>query len=248
MCSNINESKFGTKVFVQKEEQDGVNKEKPCNDDETTDDETDDEGGANIPALSAGTISNQASAAGPSFSEESGYTVKILKKNGRIILHSLSIRANRKNESSVIVQIGQAAFKITRVPLEFCLSRFGPDQEKDLERIGPRIGANITTTFNGKTITCLVSPHKPTTVLDIPTVSSDFIRALEARVNAEDPLPEAKDYECPPIEVNKVHAGGKRDLETHEVVPEKCIRMILCITMIYFMQKHEILSMKKWRM
>jgi hypothetical protein len=220
MASNINESKFGTKIFVQKEEQDDVNKEEPCNDD-TTDDETDDEGGANIPALSAGTISNQTSAAGLSFSEESGYTVKILKKNGRIVLPSLSIRANKKNESSVIVQIGQAAFKITRVPLEFCLSRLTSEQEKDLERIGPRIGANVTTTFNNETITCLVSPHKPTTELDIPTVSVDFIRALEARLNAEDPLPKAEDYECPPAEVIKVHAGGKHDLETQEVVPEK---------------------------
>jgi len=196
-------SKFGTKVHIEKENKDSVVNNKVSNED-TTDDETDDEGaGISAPA------SSQMSAAVSIHLQNADCTTKTVVKNNRIILSSLSIRANQKSDRCVIVEVGNAYFKITRIPLEFCLSRLTSKQKKELEGEGSRIGANITTTFDNDTITYLVAPDKSTTAksisawaLNVPTVTVDFISALVARTNSEDPLPNPGDYESPPAELN----------------------------------------------
>ena len=47
--------------------------------------------------------------------------------------------------------------------MQFCLSRLDSKQKKECEECGPRVGADITTTFDCDNIKYLVSPDKSTT-------------------------------------------------------------------------------------
>jgi len=131
-------------------------------------------------------------------------TTKILEKNGSIILTSLSLRQGKKRDGSVSIQVGNALFKVTRVPLEFCLSRLEAKDKKHVEALGPLVGANVTVAFDPDTITYIVSPDKLVTskslsawALNVPNVTDGYIRALAERSNATDPLPNVDDYDPP---------------------------------------------------
>eukprot|EP01083_Nonionella_stella_P205103 747214_1 len=145
-------------------------------DDETTDDETDDEGGggmSNMPSqsLSLGMMSGSLPTL-PAFCQEENVVLvpTPVEKKGSIILSSLSLKEIKEEDRNVntdskyaIVRCGNAIFKITRIPMEFCTSRLPPKDKKEIEAIAPYIGASVATAFHCSTITHLVSIDKSST-------------------------------------------------------------------------------------
>ena len=200
MIPFLHSSKFGTKVSYDKETNDGDEKT-PVNNDSETDDETDDEG-AGASAL----VPSQFSAT-PLLGQNPNQITKVLDKNGSIVLSTLSLRKDKARNGSVVIQVGTALFRVTRVSLEFCLSRLQAKEKKEMEELGREIGVSVTTTFDCDTITYLVSPDMSSTAksisawaLDVPTVTVEFLRAFAKRTKIEDPLPKYQDYEAPASE------------------------------------------------
>lgn len=196
----LHSSKFGTKVSFDKETNEGDEKT-PVNNDSETDDATDDEG-----AGASGLASSQFSAA-PLLRQHPNQITKIVDRNGSIVLSTLSLRKDKERNGSAVIQVGTALFKVTRVPLEFCLSRLQAKEKKEMENLGREIGGSVTTTFDCDTITYLVSPDKSSTAksmsawaLDVPTVTVEFLRAFAKRSKLDDPLPKYQDYEAPASE------------------------------------------------
>ena len=220
MClipSFLYSSKFGTKASFEKEVKE--DRETPSNNDSETDDETDDEGGDGISAPSSSQF-----AGAPLRSQNRDQIIKILEKNGSIVLSALSVR-----NGSAAVQIGNALFKVTRVPLELCLSRIQAKEKKEVDELGRKIGANVTTNFDCNTITYLVSPDQASTAksisawaIDVPTVTVDFLRAFATRTKLDDPLPKYEDYEAPrndsKIENNLTPSKRRRILGSYKVL------------------------------
>jgi hypothetical protein len=149
-----------------------------------TDDETDDE------QQPTATASSQLSAV-PILFPNSNLVTKTVEKNGSIVIQSLTLRdGSHVKDNYALVQVGNALFKITRIRLEFCLSRLQPKEKKELEELGGKIGANVTSNFDCDCVTHLVSPDKSSTAksisawaLNIPTVTSDFVRSDAIRKN-----------------------------------------------------------------
>lgn len=213
-------SKFGTRLSMEKDSSYPMDTRNANNSD--TDDETDDE-------RPTSTTSSQLSAV-PIHFPNSSLVTKTLEKNGSVVIESLTLREGSQiKDNYALVQVGNALFKVTRIRLEFCLSRLQPKEKKELEGLGEIIGANITSTFDCDSITHLVSPDKSSTAksisawaLNIPTVTSDFIRAHANRKNMKDPLPQVTEYEAPPglsrIENDATPLKRRKLLEGYKVL------------------------------
>jgi hypothetical protein len=87
----------------------------------------------------------------------------------------------------------------------------------------------VTSNFDCDCVTHLVSPDKSSTAksisawaLNIPTVTSDFVRAHANRKNIKDPLPQVLDYEAPPglsrIENDAMPSKRRKLLEGYKVL------------------------------
>ena len=123
-------------------------------------------------------------------SEHSSHIIRPLEKNGSILLTPLSLRRNDRSHSnehsSVTIQCGNALFRITRIPLQFCLSRIQSKEKKELETtLCPLIGATITSALDCDAMTHLITPDRISTaksisawILDVPTVTMEYVRAL----------------------------------------------------------------------
>ena len=205
---NSQYSKFGTKAFIEREEEKSRKGSPKC--DSETDDETDDEG-----AVAASVAaSSQISAVAQHHLQDNNYTIREIEKNKSIILSTLSLPKRTGVESretappsSVLVQVGVAMFKITRIPLDFCCSRLSTKEKRELEDLAPSIGATITSTFQWDTITHLISPDQSSTAkfisawsLNVPTVTGDFMRAIAERDGMGAAFPDVQKYEAPPAE------------------------------------------------
>lgn len=123
------------------------------------------------------------------------------------MLSTLSLRKDKARNGSVVIQVGTALFRVTRVHLEFCLSRLQAKEKKEMEELGREIGVSVKTTFDCDTITYLVSPDKSSTAksisawaLNVPTITVEFLRAFAKRSTIEVPLPKYQDYEAPASE------------------------------------------------
>ncbi len=218
-------------MHIEKEKQDGSNNKNTDKNDETTDDETDDEGA--VISASAPPCSSQASSVISMHLKNSDCITKHIDKNKSLLLPSLSVREGHKSDATVTVQIGNAFFKITRVPLEFCLSRLPTKEKKELQAMGPRIGARVTTVFDHESIKYLVCPDKASTAkfisawaLNVPAVTADFIHAFVNRTNAQDPLPKFQEYESPETELKF----------ENDAVPEKRGRILGGYKVLSFME------------
>eukprot|EP00554_Chaetoceros_debilis_P010946 CAMPEP_0194108162 /NCGR_PEP_ID=MMETSP0150-20130528/7912_1 /TAXON_ID=122233 /ORGANISM="Chaetoceros debilis, Strain MM31A-1" /LENGTH=932 /DNA_ID=CAMNT_0038796793 /DNA_START=106 /DNA_END=2904 /DNA_ORIENTATION=- len=222
-----NGSKFGTLAFMPKEKKETKlnNNDGDDSDDETTDDETDDEGGggmSNVPSqsLSLGMMSGSLPTL-PAFCQEENVVLvpTPVEKKGSIILSSLSLKEikeedekkgnSNSNSKYAIVRCGNAIFKITRIPMEFCTSRLPPKDKKEIETTAPSIGASVATAFHCSTITHLISIDKSSTAkwisawaCNVPLVTVEYIRAWKNRTQGTDDLPLVTEYEPSPASKN----------------------------------------------
>ncbi len=228
-------SKFGTKVYMEKQTTSKSNLSDDDDNDSTTDDETDDEGGAgggNTSQFSRGANSQSGGSAGGGgvgiLLQGPNQIVKPLEKNGSIILAPLSLHPHEESSSSlssspspplsVTVQCGNAYFKITRIPLEFCTSRIQAKEKKEIESLLPTIGATLSSTFECNTITHLITPDRISTAksisawaLNVPIVTSDYVKALAERTDAKDVLPQG----CEEEYASPGEMGMDEELETN---------------------------------
>ena len=76
------------------------------------------------------------------------FFLKPLEKGKGMVIPALSIREDKVRNATVRIVVGSTIFKITRMSMQFCLSRLDSKQKKECEECGPRVGADITTTFD----------------------------------------------------------------------------------------------------
>jgi len=160
---------------------------------------------------------------------------KTLEKHNSIVLPALSIphcNGNGNNNGNgngneekadtnqaqkqdilltTIIQCGNAQFRITRIPLFFCLSRTTTSEKKKIAAVSSSIGAYITPSFliNDSSMTTtptpstthLIAPDRTSTAkmicawtLSIPVVTSKFVLDFSERKEANSPLPNVDDY------------------------------------------------------
>jgi hypothetical protein len=145
---------------------------------------------------------------------------KAVEKNKSIMLPSLSILNDDEDEEldenhlSVIVHCGNVKFRVTRVPLNFCISRTSQAEKKQMLTLALKAGFRITS-FVHRSSTHLITSDKTATAktisayaLSIPIVTAQYVMALSERKQAASPLPRESDF----------HSEG--DLE--DSVPDDC--------------------------
>ena len=137
-------SKFGTGVIFEKDANDTANKTSKGDDSETDDgDETDDD--ERVPAVGS---SQMSAAASVHLQNPDQFFLKPLEKGKGMVIPALSIREDKVRNATVRIVVGSTIFKITRMSMQFCLSRLDSKQKKEWEECGPRVGADITTAFD----------------------------------------------------------------------------------------------------
>ena len=207
-------SKFGTKVAYSlsaNKEPTMAQPESPsaC---ETEDDETDDEEQNPDPSID------------PSVTSGSNI-VKILDKNGSIVLPTLSLFPNHdeqpttsyESQLTTVIQCGSVYFRVTRIPLNLCCSRLSPSDKKKVTNVAPSIGARIKSSFDLST-THLVTPNRTFVAklvcawtLSIPAVTPSFVSAMSERNDPGSSLPNLNDH----------LAKGETQMDSLEYTPDE---------------------------
>ncbi len=130
---------------------------------------------------------------------------KKLDKNESVILPTLSLPNDDdeeldQNNLFVIIQCGLVSFKVTRIPLNFCITRASPSDKKKIANLASSLGARITS-YVYKSTTHLITPDSTSTAkvisawaLSIPIIIPKFVIDLSERTDSASPLPEVKNY------------------------------------------------------
>ena len=130
---------------------------------------------------------------------------KKVEKNGSIILPSLSLPQDDDTELdqeslTAIIQCGHVKFQVTRVPLNFCISRVSQAEKKKIVTLAPSLGARVTTLVH-KSSTHLITAERTCTAkaisawaLSIPMCTPSFVEALSDRKGVDCPLPCVESY------------------------------------------------------
>lgn len=222
-------SKFGTSIHYEKDESTNAKNDK--GDDSETDDETDDEGGNSMSIQGSQLTSEVQGVLQRQFPVN---VTEPVKKEGSIILPSLSLVGTSKKTKYVLIQVGYSVFKVTRVPFECCVSRLSPKDKKKVEELGPLVGAHISSAFDVDNVNYLISPDRSSTgkyisawTLNIPTISPSFISAFAERNKLTDEVPKHEDY---------IPAAQESDFSNNnDLAPKKRVKLFAgykCISLI----------------
>jgi len=113
------------------------------------------------------------------------------------------------DNASILVQCGSidrsefVAYRITNVPLQFCLTKLNEDDEQEVASLATLLGVPISKYFDVIHTTHVIGDRtkkeKTASVLcamlkDIPIVSKDFFIDMAGRKSIHDPLPQVNDY------------------------------------------------------
>lgn len=150
------------------------------------------------------------------------YIVKNLEKNGSIVIPTLSLPPSdehmiHETHLTADIQCGSACFRVTRVPLNFCVSRLPSSDRKEVINAAPMIGARVMSSIDLST-SHLITPNRKFVaklvgawVRSIPVVTPSFVLEMNKRKDPSNPLPHVKDH----------LAEGKTQIDSLQCTPDQ---------------------------
>ena len=209
-------SKFGTYLVVDTDSAATSGGREEGSGDETddaTDDEAGETGGHGGPGSTqpmTEAMTQMADRALPPGRGISGRKARLIERGGSLVLTSLSVSSSPEDDrigmQTELIMLGQngSTLKISRVHLQFCLSRIESTAKRRVNDLAGRVGALLTSGWDPRTTTHLITDRRISTAKSIsawacgrPIVTPAYVDALLRRGSHSDPIPDESNFRPP---------------------------------------------------